>query len=203
MNNRNVLKIVAGVLLVAALPAGAQVLGGNLGGAANGALGGGLGQGIHGSGGIMGGGSITGPDATGVAGKVRDRAQQAGERTRDTAGNAAGAARSRVEQTQGSVSGAAQATTSTAAASGSGAAGMAQSGTAAANGAAASSATAQQGNGLLYSGATSANAERSVPGRDVSASGAAASEGAFDRNGLRNSTSGQADASVKKSDSAK
>ena len=41
--NRNVLKIVAGVLLVASLPAGAQVLGGGLGGAANGA---GAGHGI-------------------------------------------------------------------------------------------------------------------------------------------------------------
>ncbi len=106
--NRNVLKIVAGVLLVASLPAGAQVLGGSLGGAANGALGGGLGQGIHGSGGIMGGGSITGPDVTGAAGKVRERAQQAGERTQDAAGRQGHAARcgSRVEQTRrGSASG--------------------------------------------------------------------------------------------------
>jgi hypothetical protein len=184
--NRNVLKIVAGALLVASLPAGAQVLGGNLGGAASGALGGGLGQGIHGSGGIMGGGSITGPDVAGTTGKVRERARQAGEHGKDAATNATGAVRSRAEHTQGSASGAAGVAT--------------QAGTAA-NGAAASSAGAQP-DGVLLGGATSANAQRKVVGRDVSAGGAAASEGTLDRNGLRGSASGQADASVKKSDTA-
>ncbi len=111
MNNRNVLKIVAGVLLVASLPAGAQVLGGGLGGAANGALGGGLGQGIHGSGGIVGGGSITGPDAVGAAGKARDRVQQAGQRTKDAAGKAKGAVDS-ARSGNGTVNGAASSSAS-------------------------------------------------------------------------------------------
>ena len=52
---RNTLKIVAGVLLVASLPAGAQVLGGGLTGAAGGMLGGDIGaSGIHGAGSLAG-----------------------------------------------------------------------------------------------------------------------------------------------------
>jgi hypothetical protein len=200
--NRNVVKIVAGVLLAASLPAGAQVLGGNLGGAMNGALGGGLGQGVHGNGDIMGGGSITGPDAGGIAGRVRDHAQQAGQRTKDAATNTAGAARSRVEGARGSASATAQATGSAATAAGSGAAGTAsQSGNAATTGAATPPMNTQQ-DGVLFGGSTSASAEKHTLGRDLSASGAAASEGGVDRSGLRGSSSGQAGVSAKKSDPA-
>jgi hypothetical protein len=192
MKNRNVLKIVAGVLLVASLPAGAQVLGGSIGGAANGALG---------SGGIMGGGSITGPDVAGTAGKVRERAQQAGERTKDAASNTAGAVRSRVDETRGSASATAQGSAAAGASAAQGAAGAAtQSGNTTVNGAA-SSTTAPQG-GVLFDGASSAGMEKQVLGRDVSASGSAASTGRADRSGINASGAGQADASVKKSPSA-
>jgi hypothetical protein len=199
--NRNVLKIVAGVLLAASLPAGAQVLGGSIGGAANGALGGGLGQGVHGTGGIMGGGSITGPDVAGTAGKVRERAQQAGERTKDAASNTAGALHSRVEGTRGAASATAQGSAAAGATAAQGTAGTAtQSGNATANGAA-SSATAPQG-GVLFDGASSAGMEKQALGRDVSVSGSGASSGRADRSGINASSGGQAEASAKKSPSA-
>lgn len=101
--NRNVSRIVAGVLLAASLPVGAQVLGGGggLGGAVNGTLGG---QGIHGAGGIMGNGSIARPDVSGTTDKVRDGAKQAGKRTKDAATGKADAVRSKVEETRGAAS---------------------------------------------------------------------------------------------------
>lgn len=171
--NRNVL-IVAGALLVATLPAGAQVLGGGVGGAMNGALGGGIGQGIHGNGGFMGGGSIDSPDVAGKAGKVRERATQAGERTRETAANTAGAARSQVQKARGSAS---------------------------ASGAVASSATAQDGS-LLFGASSAAGAQKQVLGRDVAAAGNATSNGGADRTGFSNSTAGDAGVSVKKTETA-
>jgi hypothetical protein len=78
---RNVLTIVAGTLLVTALPATAQGLGGSLGGAASGALSGRF-------------------DDAATFGSVRDRAQQVGGRTRTAAGNAASAGKSRLEATR-------------------------------------------------------------------------------------------------------
>jgi hypothetical protein len=190
---------VASVLLVASLPAGAQVLGGGLGGAANGALGGGLGQGIHGSGGIIGGGSITGPDAVGAAGKARDRAQQAGQRTKDAAAETKGAVGARVEQARGAATATGYATGSAGAAAGRGAVDSAQSGNGAVNGAASSSASRD---GLLFDGATSGSLDKQVAGRDVIANGSAASNGRADRSGLDAGLSKQANVSAKKSEPA-
>jgi hypothetical protein len=195
--NRNVLKIVAGVLLMASLPAGAQVLGGGLGGAANGALGGGLGQGVHGSGGIMGGGSITGPDAVGAAGIARDRLQQAGQRTQDTAAQAKDATRSKVGQARGAATATGQATATAGANAGRGAANAAQSGNGAAN--AAASSNASQG-GLLFDGATSGGFEKQALGHEVSADGSTTAAGRADRSGLDASTSKQAQVSARKSE---
>ena len=70
--NRNVLKIMTCALLVVSLPAGAQVLGGNLGGAATGTLGSRLGgASIDGAAGAAGH-----ADASGAVGTARDRAQR-------------------------------------------------------------------------------------------------------------------------------
>src|SRR6185295_1374262 len=98
--HRNVLKIVAGTLLMASLPAGAQILGGSLGGAANGAFGGTLGSAgsLNGAAGANGN---AGFDASGAFGAARDRTQHAAGKTRDVAGNAFGVASSRVESTRG------------------------------------------------------------------------------------------------------
>ena len=55
-SHRNVLSIVAGALLMTALPASAQLLGGSVDGAMNGAFGGTIGgAGIHGAGSAAGG----------------------------------------------------------------------------------------------------------------------------------------------------
>src|SRR5512143_3581030 len=93
--HRNVLMIVAGVLLMTSLPAGAQVLGGSLGGGINGTLGGRLGgAGVNGN---ASGAANAGIDASGTLGAALDRTHQAATKTRDVAGGAVGATRSRVE----------------------------------------------------------------------------------------------------------
>lgn len=171
MSNRNVLKIVAGVMLAASLPAGAQVLGGGLGGAVGGAVGGGLGQGIHGHGGLTGAGSLDAPDASVATGKVRDGAKQAGQRTRDKAKNTTDATRSRVQEAKGSASSAASADAALA---------------------------TQPGGGMLDGGA-SAGASKRAFGREASANGNAATTGAVSRDGIAGSSTGQANASVQKS----
>ena len=71
--HRNVLKIAAGALLMASLPAGAQVLGGSLGGGVNGTLGSRLGGfGIHGASSAAGSANA-GIDAADTFGAARDR----------------------------------------------------------------------------------------------------------------------------------
>ena len=97
--NRNVVKMVAGALLMASLPAGAQVLGGGLGGAMSGTLGGTLGGGgINGAGSAAGNGAF---DTSGTFGSLRDRTQQAGGRTHEAAASATGNARSRLDSARG------------------------------------------------------------------------------------------------------
>lgn len=88
---RNVLTLLAGSLLVAALPASAGGLAGGLGGMASGALGGSFGGGLTGAGSLTGGG-----------------------RMRDTAGNAVAAGKSRAERAQATGAATAQATKSAA-----------------------------------------------------------------------------------------
>jgi len=96
--NRNIVKIVASALLLVSLPAGAQVLGGNLGGAANGTVGGAFGRtDVRGA---AGGAGNVGFDASGPAGAVRERADNVRGRTLEAGAGAAGTARSRVDSTR-------------------------------------------------------------------------------------------------------
>jgi len=188
--NRNVLKIVAGALLMASLPAGAQLLGGGLGGAVNGTLGGSLGS-------AAGGGAF---DTNGAFGSLRDRAQQAGSRTHEAAASATGNARSRI----GSARGATDATVNAAHSAGVSAgrqAGEAASTQQGASQPGAAPVTAQPG-GLLLNGAGSAGAEKHVAGRTVTGHGGAASQTGVDRSGLWNNSNGDAGISMKKDEPA-
>jgi len=195
--HRNVLKITASLMLVATLPAGAQVLGG--GGALNGALGGGfgapgIGGTLNGSTGATGNGSF---DATGVTGAARERAQQAGGRVRGAATSTTEATRSKAETARNSVAthaDVAQAATAEAGHS------AGESVTAAGNDASqeASPTNPQPQDGLLLGGSGSARAEKRALGRTVSADGNGASETRADRSGVHNTSAGKSDVSVKK-----
>jgi len=196
--NRNVLKIVAGALLMASLPAGAQVLGGGLGGAVNGTLGGSLGGGgINGGGAASGGGAF---DTSGTFGSLHDRTQQAGTRTHDAAATATGNARSRIDSTRGATDATVQGAHSA----------SVDAGHRAADSASAAPSTAQpsttppatQPGGLLLNGSGSASAEKHAMGRTVSAQGSGDSTTSADRSGLFNNSNGQAGASVKKDEPA-
>jgi len=200
MNNRNVLKIVASALLMVSLPAGAQVLGGNLGGAANGTLGGNFGRtGIEGAGRATGNAGIHASDATGT---VRDRAERVGGRTRDVGVGAAGTARSRVDSTRG----AADSTAHTAHSVGVGA-GQRTGDTAAQtrNSAVQSAAaqtnaqpSAQPSGGLLVKGSGAAATEQRAMGRSVAAESAADWEASGDRSSVAGNAASQTDVSVRK-----
>jgi hypothetical protein len=197
--NRNVLKIVAGALLMASLPAGAQVLGGGLGGAVNGTLGGSLGGGgINGAGSAAGSGAF---DTTGTFGSLRDRAQQTGGRTHEAAASATGNARSRIDSTRG-------ATDATVQGAHSASVNASRRASDAANttqqGATQPSATpaATQPGGLLLNGSGSAAAEKHVAGRTVSGHGGADSQTGVDRTGLWNNSNGDAGLSMKKDEPA-
>lgn len=92
-NHRNVLSAVAATLLVASLPANAQLLGGGASGALGGALGG-----TAGPGGINGSGVLHGDAAgslSGNTGVLRERVRQTAGQARDGAADAAAGARSR------------------------------------------------------------------------------------------------------------
>jgi hypothetical protein len=199
IKNRNVLTIVAGALLVASLPAGAQVLGGGLGGAVNGTLGGSLGGGgINGAGSAAGSGAF---DTAGTFGSLHDRAQQAGSRTNEAAANAKGNAQSRIDSARGAT----DATVQTAHSAGVNASRKAaDSASTTQQGATQPAATpaATQPSGLLLNGSGSASAEKHAMGRTVSAQGSGDSTTSADRSGLFNSTNGQAGASVKKDEPA-
>jgi len=198
--NRNVLTMTAGALLLASLPAGAQVLGGGLGGAVNGTLGGSLG-GISGAGSAAGSGAF---DATGTFGSLRDRTQQIGSRAHDAAANAGGSARSRIESARGATDATVQGAHSASVNAGRRAADAANATQGTGEGAAqtGNAAAATPPSDLLLNGAGSAGVEKQALGRTVSAQGSGDSSTSADRSGLFNSTSGQAGASVKKDEPA-
>jgi hypothetical protein len=196
--NRNVLTIVAGALLVASLPAGAQVLGGGLGGAVNGALGGSLGGGgINGAGSLAGGGAF---DTGGTFGSLRDRAQQAGSRTHEAAASATGNARSRIDSARGATDATVQGAHSASVNAGRHASDTATATQGATLPGAAPVAT--QPGGLLLNGSGSASAEKHLAGRTVSGHGGADSQTGLDRSGLWNNSSGDAGLSMKKDEPA-
>src|SRR5881394_3174265 len=193
--NRNVLKILAGSLLLASLPAGAQALGGGLGGAAGGTLGGTLGgANINGAGAAAIGADF---DASGSFGAVRDRAQQVGGKTRQVAGRAVGTARSGVESARGAADASVQTAHSASvnASHSVEADGAAQAGSA-------SQASIQPSGGAQLSGSGGAGAEQHAMGRNVKAEGAAGSQTSADRSGLANSSDGQVGLSVNKDEPA-
>jgi hypothetical protein len=192
--NRNVVKIVASALLMVSLPAGAQVLGGNLGGTANGTLGGTFGRtNIDGATRATGNASV---DASGAAGAARDRADRIGGRAREVGAGAAGTARSRVASTRG----AADSTVHTAHSVGVDASQRTVDPAARARNSAAQNAAAQTNvqpnGGLLVNGSGAAATEQRAMGRSVSAESAAAWEANGDRSGLTGSAASQTDASV-------
>jgi len=198
--NRNVLKIVAAALLMASLPAGAQVLGGSLGGAANGTLGGTLGGGrIGGYGaGSAAGNANAGIDASDTLGAARDRTRHAASETRNVAGSAVGATRSRVESTRGAADASAATASSVGAKTGHRAErAAARARTSAAQDSAVQT-SAQPGGGLLLNGSGAASADQHVMRRTVAADGAAGSQTSIDRSGIANSNYGEAGLSMKK-----
>jgi len=203
--NRNVLKIVTCALLMVSLPAGAQVLGGNLGGAATGTLGSRLGgAGIDGAAGAAGH-----ADASGAFGTVRDRAQQAGGKTREIGAGAVGTARSRVDSTRGAADATVYAGHSAGVNAGQRAAdsaayvgnSAAQSSASAAHNSAAQT-NVQPSGGVLVNGAGTVSTEQRAIGRSVSAQGATGLEASGDRSGLSAGNHSQAGVSVKKDEPA-
>jgi hypothetical protein len=193
---RNVLKIVAGALLLASLPAGAQVLGGSLGGAANGTLGGTLGGArIDGAASAAG---HAGFDASDTFGAASAGARQAGSKTHETAGRAVGAAHSRVESTRGGAEASVQTAHS---------AGVRASRRAARRAArtGASASAEQRGaaqidtrpsGGALLNGAGEAHSEQHAFGRSIAAQASADSQTSANRSGLSSKTDGQAGVST-------
>jgi hypothetical protein len=204
LTNRNILKIAASALLLISLPAGAQVLGGNLGGAANGTFGGTLGRtDIHGA--ARGAGNV-GVDASGPAGTMRERAGNVAGRTREVGAGAAGTARSRVDSTRSAADAAAH-TTATAGAN----AGRRTVDSAAQARSSAAQSTAAQSNvqpgvqpsgSLLMSGSGAAATQQRALGRSVSADSAAEWQASGDRSQLAGSAASQTDVSVKKDEPA-
>ncbi len=196
--NRNVLNVVTCALLVVSLPAGAQVLGGNLGGAATGTLGSRFGgTSIDGAAGAAGH-----ADASGAVGAARDRAQRVGGRTREVAASTVGTARSRAESARG----AADATVHTGHSAGVNARQRTvDSATYVSNSAAQSGAAqtnVQPNGGVLLNGSGTAGTEQRAIGRSVSAQGAAGIDASADRSGLSGNANSQAGVLVKKDELA-
>ncbi|MEO8465288.1 MAG: hypothetical protein ABI640_08095 [Gammaproteobacteria bacterium] len=196
--HRNVLKIVAGALLMASLPAGAQILGGSLGGAANGTLGGALGGGRINGAGSAAGNANAGIDASDTFGAVRNRTQQAGGKSRELGGSAVGTTRSHIESVRGASQASVETASSTSVKTGRRAARAAERArtSTAADGVVATS--AQPSNGLALNGSGEASAEQRVMRRTVAADGAAASQTSVNRSGIANSADGEAGLSMKK-----
>jgi hypothetical protein len=191
-----VVKIVAGALLLASVPAGAQILGGGAAGGLNGALGGGLGAqglGAAGGAGAWGRGGI---DGAGTFDAARDRTQQLGARTHEAARKAGGATRSGAQAAHGRTAASAEAAQSAGASA-------ARSAEPQAPAVPAAPATgAQPGSGLVLQGGGSAGAEKQAFGHDVSALGSADSQGSADRSGVHYNGNGKADVGVKKHEPA-
>ena len=198
--NRNVVKIVASALLLVSLPAGAQVLGGNLGGAATGTFGSTLGRTDIGSAAHAGGNA--GIDASGPVGTMRERGDNTGRRTLEAGAGAAGTARSRV----GSTRHATEATAQTASSAGVAASRRTVDSAAQARSSAAQNAAAQsnaqpagQSNGeLLVNGSGAAATEQRAMGRSVSAESGAEWEASGNRSNLTGGAASQTHVSAKK-----
>jgi len=203
--NRNVVKIVASALLLISLPAGAQVLGGNLGGAANGTFGGTFGRAnIHGA---AHGAAGAGIDASGPAGTLRERADNTGVRSLELGAGAAGTARSRVDSTRRGTDAAAH----TAAAVGADVSRRTVDSAGQARNSATQNAVAQSNvqprvqpdGGLLMNGSEATAAEQHALGRSVSAESAAEWQASGDRSRLTGSAASQTDVSVQKDEPAR
>ena len=202
--NRNVVKIVASALLLFSLPAGAQVLGGNLGGAATGTFGSTLGRTDIGSAAHAGGNA--GLDASGPVGATRERSDNIGAKTLEAGAGAAGTARSRV----GSTRRAPEATAQTASSAGVATSRRATDSAAQARSSAAQSAAAQssvqpavQSNGgLLVNGSSAAATEQHAMGRSVSAGSATEWDASRDGSGLEGGAASQTHVSAKKDEPA-
>lgn len=192
--HRNVLSIVAGALLLASLPAGAQVLGGGVGGAMNGALGGPFNRtDIHGA-----AAGNAGVDASDTVRAARDRAARTGSRGRDVAAGAYGTASSRTESARG----AAAADVATAHSAGVNASRRAarsasQTNTSVAQADAAQATTASS-DGALVGNAGGAGVEQRAMGRSIAADGAAGSQTSADRSTVTSSAYGEAGVSAQK-----
>ena len=198
--HRNVLKIVAGALLIASLPAGAQILGGSLGGGANGALGGALGGGGGriGGAGSAAGNANAGIDATDTFGAARDRAHQTASKTRDVAGNTVGATRSRVDSVRGTTEASAQTASSAGVKTSHRAARAAARARTSAEQDSAVQTSAQPSGGLLLNGSGGASTEQRIMRRNIAADGAAGSQTSANRSGIANSSYGEAGLSMRK-----
>lgn len=202
--NRNVVKIVASALLLVSLPAGAQVLGGNLGGAATGTFGSTLGRTDIGSAAHAGGNA--GLDASGPVGSMRERGNNLGGRTLEAGAGAASTARTRVGSTRRATEATAQTASSAGASASRGAvdsAAQARS-SAAQNAAAQSNAqpAVQPNGGLLVTGSGAAATEQRAMGRSVSAESAAEWEASGNRSALAGGAASQTHVSAKKDEPA-
>ena len=202
--HRNVVKVVASALLLVSLPAGAQVLGGNIGGAAGGAFGSTLGGTHIGSAASAGGNA--GIDASGPVGAMRERSDSIRGSTLEAGAGAAGAARSRVGATRQATDATAHAASSTAVA----ATRRATDSAAQARHSAAQSAAAQStvrpgvqpNGGLLVNGSSSAATEQHAVGRSVTADTAAGWEASGNRSDLAAGAASQTRVSAKKDEPA-
>jgi hypothetical protein len=201
---RNVVKIVASALLLVSLPAGAQVLGGNIGGAASGAFGSTFG-GTH-IGSAAGAGGNAGIDASGPVGTMRERGDNMRGRTIEAGAGAAGAARSRVGSTRQATDATAHAASSTGVAASRRAADSATQTRNRAAQSAAAQTNVQPGvprnGGLLVNGSSSAAAQQHAMGRSVTADSAAEWEASGNRSDLAANAASQTHVSAKKDEPA-
>ena len=197
---RNVFSIVAGALLMASLPAGAQVLGGSVGGAMNGALGGRLaGAGFDGSASAAGN---AGFDASGAFGAAHGRMHQAGDTTRAIGGRAVGSARADVATARGMTETSVQTAHSAGARVSRRAARSAAQTSASAEQSGFAQANTQPGGELLLNGSGGASTEKHAFGRTIAAEGVAGGETSADRSGVTSSAFGQGSLSMKKDEPA-
>jgi hypothetical protein len=198
--HRNILKMVAGALLLVSLPAGAQVLGGSLGGAANGSLGGRLGGAeIGGAATAAGDASF---DASGAFDAARHQARRAGGKARDMGGEAAVAARSRVDATRETAAASVETAQSVSARAGHRAARSATRASSSVEQYGAAQASSQPSGDLAIGGFSGARAEQRAAGHSISAEGAAGSQTTANRSELRSDTYGGARLSAKKDEPA-
>jgi len=190
--HRNVLSLVAGALLMSALPASAQLLGGNVGSAVNGAFGGTIGRaGIYGAGSAAGG-----VEAASTVGAARERASQVHGRSREAGAGAAAAAGSRVASTRGAAAANVDAAQSAGVRAGRRAAQAGALTSTSAAQATTAHVSAEPSRGVASSGAGAVAAEQRLMGRDVAVQGAAGSHVNADRSAIAGSASGEATVSA-------